>query len=480
MSSWIRRAVCVTAAAAASTASLIALAPPSEAATGGCSALTSPVYKTINPKLGSQLLAISKAESKTSITRQGFSVNNGVLGYASRTAAKGLVPVTRMYNPKTADFLWLASAKEISAAKAYGYRPQMVSFYASKTASSCSVGVHKFVKGTHRRNAVTAADRKALVAAGWRDAGVVFYVKPAKASAAAPVTTPKPTPKPTAPVATPKPTPKPTAPVATPKPAPTTGSSTGAGVPAGTALRKVTGDIVITKAGTVLENVDLDGYVKVQADNVTIRNSILRGGARATTARALVMNWSGAKNLVIKDSTLVARNPSAYVDGVSGKDLTVQRLNVSGVVDAVKVTGSNVRITDSVFHKAYHQSSGVSYQADGSTHNDGVQVEGGGNITISGNRISGFHTSAIMVTQNAARITGLNIHNNTLSQGGCTINMHEKGKGPMMGVRVTFNRFGVNNTGSRACPMLIHTITPAVISGNSWIDSTLAVKPYRG
>jgi len=267
---------------------------------------------------------------------------------------------------------------------------------------------------------------------------------------------------------------------ATHNPTVTSASSGPVGVPDGIELTKLSGDMAITKAGTVLQNVDLDGYVTIKADNVTIRNSVLRGGVKATTGKALVMSWSGAKNLVIKDSTLVARHPSAFLDGVSGKDVTVQRLDVSNVVDAVKVIGSNVTVSDSIFHNAYYLSSGVSYQADGSTHNDGVQVEGGGNVTISGNTISGFHNAAIMVTQNAARITGLDIKGNTLSQGGCTINMAEKGKGPMMGVRVTSNRFGVNNTGSRACPMLIHTITPAVISGNSWIDSTAAVKPYRG
>jgi hypothetical protein len=260
----------------------------------------------------------------------------------------------------------------------------------------------------------------------------------------------------------------------------TAADSDGPGVPAGIALTKMSGDIVISKDGTVLENVDLDGYVSIKADNVTIKNSILRGGTTGTTARALVMSWNNAKNLVVKDTTLVARHPSAYVDGISGKEMTIQRVDISGTVDAVKIIGSNVSVTDSVLHNAYYQSSGVAYQSDGTTHNDGVQVEGGGKITISGNTISGFHNAAVMVTQNASLITGLNINNNTLSQGGCTINMAEKGKGGMTGVRVTSNKFGVNNTGSRACPMLIHTITEAVISGNAWVDSTAAVVPYRG
>jgi hypothetical protein len=241
----------------------------------------------------------------------------------------------------------------------------------------------------------------------------------------------------------------------------------------------MSGDLVITTPGTVLQNVDLDGYVTIKADNVTIKNSILRGGATATTGRALVISWNNAKNLVITDTTLVPRNPSAWVDGISGKDMTIQRVDISGTVDAVKVIGSNVSVTDSVLHDALYMSSGVTYQSDGTTHNDGVQVEGGGNITISGNTINGFHNAAIMVTQNAALITGITINNNTLSLGGCTINMSEKSKGPLGGVSVTSNKFGVNNTGSRACPMLIPATTPATITGNTWIDGTTTFKPYR-
>lgn len=260
---------------------------------------------------------------------------------------------------------------------------------------------------------------------------------------------------------------------------PTAPSNSSVGVPAGTKLTKVYGDVKITTAGTVLQNVDVEGYVKVAADNVTIKNSIIRGGETATASRALIMDWSDAKNLVVKDTTLVPRNPSVWLDGISGKDFTAERVDISGVVDAVKVIGSGVTVKDCLLHDAYYRSSGVSYQSDGSTHNDGVQVEGGGNLVISGTRISGFHNAAIMVTQNAAKITGLTISGNTLADGGCTVNLAEKGKGPLSGVKIVSNRFGRNNASSYACPMAIPSTTTVEMSGNSWLDSTAAVVPYR-
>lgn len=251
------------------------------------------------------------------------------------------------------------------------------------------------------------------------------------------------------------------------------------GVPAGTKLTKVYGDVKLTTDGAVLENVDVEGYVRVLADNVTIRNSIIRGGEAATSTRALVMDWNDAKNLVVKDTTLVPRNRSIWLDGISGEDFTALRVDISGVVDAVKGIGSGVTVKDSVLHDAYYQASGVSYQSDGKTHNDGVQFEGGSDLMVTGTTIYGFHNAAVMVTQNAATVNGLTISNNVLSDGGCTVNMAEKGKGPLGGVKVLSNRFGRNNTSSYACPMAIPTTTTVELSGNSWLDSNAAVVPYR-
>jgi len=257
------------------------------------------------------------------------------------------------------------------------------------------------------------------------------------------------------------------------------GTSGGPGVPSGTSLTKVTGDLTITRDGYVLDGVDLYGYVWVKADNVTIKNSIIRGGATATSSRALVMDWNDAKNLVVQDTTLVPQHRSIWLDGISGKNLTALRVDISGVVDAVKGTGSGVTVKDSVLHDAYYQASGVSYQSDGQTHNDGVQLEGGSDLVVTGTTIYGFHNAAIMVTQNAAKVDGLSIRDNTLSDGGCTVNMAEKGKGPLSGVAVVSNRFGRNNTSSYACPMAIPTTTTATLSGNTWLDSSAAVVPYR-
>ena len=459
MSSWIRRAVGVAAAAAVSVGSLIALAPNSEAATVACSALTSPVYKTVNPTIGDQLLTVSQVEYKSSISAHGFSTNSGVLGYASTSPAAGLVPVTRMYNPQTVDFLWVTSAKEIAAAKLYGYQTQKVNFYASKTKASCTVGVHKFTKGTHRRNAITATDRAALLAAGWKDAGIAFYLKPVAAAAPAPA---------------PAPTPAPTPTVAGP-------STAGFGVPSGTALTVVNGNMTITKAGTIVSNVDLRGYLLIQADNVTVKNSVIRGGAAATKSDALIQAWWKAKNLKVVNTTLKATNRSLHIDGLSGSNYTAEGLDISGVVDATKVIGGNVTIRNSWFHDPIHSASDPN-QPDGKTHDDGIQIEGGTNILIENNKIGGFHNAAIQVTQNYAATHGVTVRNNQLSGGGCQVNVTAKGAGgggkPISSFAITSNGFGPGLFG-KTCPMRLPQTSSFTVSGNYWMAGLLAALPLR-
>ncbi len=188
MNPWIRRALSTSAVAAVSLSGLVAFAPASDAATFDCTTLSTPVYNTVNPTVGNQLLTASSAEYKSSMTKYGFTEDHGVLGYGAATAVAGTVPITRMYNATTNDFLWASSSTQIAAAKLYGYVAQKVNFYAPTTSSSCTAGVHKFSKGTHRRNAVSAADQKALLAAGWKDSGVIFYVR-TTAPAAAPAPT---------------------------------------------------------------------------------------------------------------------------------------------------------------------------------------------------------------------------------------------------------------------------------------------------
>ncbi|MCB0913741.1 MAG: hypothetical protein KDB60_19220, partial [Propionibacteriaceae bacterium] len=163
--------------------SLITSAPPASAA-DDCASLTAPVYRTIRPSIGAQLLTRWKSEATGSTANYGFTDVRGTLGYGSSSQKSGYVAVTRMYSPKAYDFMWVTSDAEKAKAVAAGYVTQMVNFYAPSTAASCTVAVHRYVKGTHVRNAWTAAEDSSLRAAGWTDAGTSFYLKPGSSEAA--------------------------------------------------------------------------------------------------------------------------------------------------------------------------------------------------------------------------------------------------------------------------------------------------------
>ena len=163
------------------------------------------------------------------------------------------------------------------------------------------------------------------------------------------------------------------------------------GVPAGTTLRVHRGDLVITKAGTRIDRLDIHGFVVVKAPRVTISRSIIRGGKSPRTAMGLVTNY-GQPELLIEDSLLKPAYPSVLVDGIKGWNFTARRVHVIGNVDSIKIHGDNVRVEKSLLENTTWFASDP-YQGGRATHNDNIQVMKGRNITIWSNTIRGAQNS---------------------------------------------------------------------------------------
>lgn len=269
-----------------------------------------------------------------------------------------------------------------------------------------------------------------------------------------------------------------TAPVTTSPPATAATARPGAsntGVPAGTVLRVHQGDLVITKAGTVIDSMDIRGEVYIKANNVKITRSVVRGGPAATKGRALVMAWWNFTGFKIEDSTLRATNRSLLIDGISGSNITATRVNVSNVVDPVKVIGPNVTITRSWLHGNIHSDNDPNHK-DGRTHDDSVQITGGSNIVIQENTLEDANNAAIQINQGVRLTSNVVIARNWLSDGVCTLNI-SAGNGPaLQGVRITGNRFGPGSEAKR-CPILSPKTSPVQFSGNVWDDTGVAVAP---
>ncbi|MGW9402467.1 right-handed parallel beta-helix repeat-containing protein [Arthrobacter sp. NPDC055585] len=273
------------------------------------------------------------------------------------------------------------------------------------------------------------------------------------------------------------------------------------GVIPGTKLAKYNtagADLVITKDNTVLENLEIYGDVKVRANNVTIRNSVLRGGAHAPGNATAIVDATSAKvkNLKVVDSTIKPQRPHAYRDGITGHDYTAVRNNISGTNDGLGIfnrpggpVAANVVAEGNYIHSlTYFDYSPV--HRDG-THNDGIQVQGGQNIRIKGNTVvanvvigkgsgPGVYTPhgglGIMLQQNTSPLANVVVERNYVDDGTSSINI-DRGKHPVITVTVKENLLGRNQykfNGKGISPIRIIDRKASTVHGlstNKWEHS---------
>jgi hypothetical protein len=282
-----------------------------------------------------------------------------------------------------------------------------------------------------------------------------------------------------APVPAPTPAPVP-APVPAPTPAPTPGTvkpdGTNTGVPAGTRLTVHNGNLTIDTPGAVIDSLDIRGFVKVNAPNVLIKNTLIRG---TTTEKqtSLLLSASDNASVTIQDSELYASYHSWWIDGIRGWNITIKRVNIHDVIDSVHIYGNNVSVESSWLHDNVHYDVNPYNGGDGS-HDDGVQIQVGNNIKFVGNNISGAYNAGVQFTQDNGIVSNVQFTNNWLDGGGCTINIAEKGRGPFQGLVFADNIFGRNTRVNNCAIIAPSTTVPANIR-NYYTDGTL-VTVHRG
>ena len=276
---------------------------------------------------------------------------------------------------------------------------------------------------------------------------------------------------PTQPPAPPPPTPPPVGEPGTYKP-----NATNTGVPAGTSLTIVNGDLIVTTAGTVVDARDVRGFIIVRASNVTIKRSIVRG--RSTSSNGAYIKIESGTGTIIEDSEIAPTSPLVYLDGITGSNFTARRLNIHGGVDGIKA-GSNSRIEASYIHDMTSFSSDPN-QGGGATHNDAIQILSGTNLTLLGNTliVARSQNAAVQITQDFGQVRNVTIDKNWVDGGGCTLNIsHNNGPVPMTQIFITNNKFGRNSFFN--CPILYSTQTQETASNNTYEDNGQAVVPQR-
>jgi hypothetical protein len=254
-------------------------------------------------------------------------------------------------------------------------------------------------------------------------------------------------------------------------------SAANTGVPLGTTLTRHDGNITITKAGTVLKDLDIHGFVVVEASNVTIERSIVRGGV-SNGDTALVKVVSGT-NVLVEDSELVPEFPSVQIDGIRGANYTVLRDNIHGTTDGSKVTGNNVTITDSYVHDLPFWAHDPD-QGGNPAHNDGVEIFVGKNLHITNNAfyIASYGNSAMQVNQNLGVVTDLHFTGNYADGGHCTVNLVVQPRPSMSGIQVDNNRFG-RDTSIVNCAIFAKYTVTLTDANDVWDDTGLPVTLRR-
>jgi hypothetical protein len=251
------------------------------------------------------------------------------------------------------------------------------------------------------------------------------------------------------------------------------------GVPAGTPLTVVNGNKTYSTSGQVISGLDIHGKVIINANNVTLKNSIVRGPAAGGCSNGAAIETTGM-GIVIQDVEVLMENPTACLDGVwtFGSTVTILRANIHGGVDGVK-TGSNILIQDSYIHDMQWFASDPN-QGGGETHNDGVQTFAGEtSVTLRHNTID---LSTTNNSNSAWQGSGYNsrAENNYLDGGGCTINFAAQSLGggaTLQPMYVNNNHFG-RHRGFTNCVVLISLKTVMTeYNGNVWQDTLLPVPP---
>ena len=124
------------------------------------------------------------------------------------------------------------------------------------------------------------------------------------------------------------------------------------------------------------------------------------------------------------------QNDSA--DGVVWSDYTARYLNVYNIFDAFKAHG-NVLIENCWVHDLKFKT-GPAAGAGGYTHNDGVQVSSGNNVTVRNSIFErNLGNSAIFIDADQGPISNVTIEGNRLGGGGFTLYSIQSRSAPQFG-----------------------------------------------
>ena len=244
------------------------------------------------------------------------------------------------------------------------------------------------------------------------------------------------------------------------------------GVKWGTPLTKIYGDVRITTPGTVIDGKEIFGLVRVEAANVTIKNSIVRGRDITSDSALIYAGATSVKNLLVQNVELAPLKSSPDINGINGSNFTLRNVNIHGVLDSVHIFGDNVTVESSWLHNNLHYVNDPNWNG-GPSHDDNVQIQTGTNIRIANNTINGAVNSVMQITQDQGRTSNVTFTTNNVAGGACSLNVAQKALGAITGLVIRDNVIGASTYN---CPIIVDsaTLDIASITGNMRPDGAVA------
>ncbi|WP_066942306.1 hypothetical protein [Microtetraspora fusca] len=238
------------------------------------------------------------------------------------------------------------------------------------------------------------------------------------------------------------------------------------GVPPGVRLRPST-SFTVTRDGMVVDGLEVTGSITVEADNVTIRNTRVRGVSDYWG----ILQRKGHTGLTVEDSEVFGNGRRRTQFGIlnQGVMITVRRVEIHTISKGVSTDQGLVE--DSYLHDPKY------YSGD---HTDMIMSNGpaveGTELIIRHNTIVNTldQTGAVSLFQDFGVVRNVTVQDNLLAGGGWTLYAGAGGKGASSNVKIVDNVFSrrVWRNGGSAGPVAYWDAHGRgnVWRGNTWED----------
>jgi hypothetical protein len=235
------------------------------------------------------------------------------------------------------------------------------------------------------------------------------------------------------------------------------------GVPDGVTLTK-SGALEITKDGTVIDGLEVTGDITVDADNVTIKNTRVKGQSDYWG----IIQRAGHTGMTVEDTEVFGNGKVRTQFGIlnEGKMITIRRVDVHTISNGIATDQGLVE--DSYVHDPKY------YATD---HTDMIMAmdtaDPGTQLIIRHNTVINTldQTGAVALFQDFGVIKNVTIENNLLAGGGYAIYGGAGNKGMSSNIKITGNVFSRRvwpNGGSAGALAYWDANGP----GNVWKDNT--------